>query len=133
MLRICGLPESPFHFRPNPVIFHDSGDSVLPASSALFAKLFGYPGAAVNPSALLVDLLNAIQQHFVFFPAFARFSRLPGIISASGDSKRLAHPCNAIGISMLFNEQVLYQLRLEKTLKAFFKMSRSSLTSSSSF
>ena len=41
------------------------------ASGTVLTELFSYPWDSVNPSVLLVDLLNAIQEWLVLVPALA--------------------------------------------------------------
>ena len=130
---IRGLPEPPLHFCPNPVFFHEPGDPVLPALGPLLSQLLCYPRAAVNSSVLLIDLLDPAQQQLILSPSFTRFSIPPRVITTARNPQDLAHLGKPVRVPVIFQKQVLHQLRLENTLKAFFKISRSSLTSSRSF
>src|SRR5438445_1154799 len=134
MLRIGGSPKSPsLHVCSDGGGFHDSSDPVLPASVTLLLEHCGDPWTPIESSALSMDLPDAIQQLLVVSLTQARLTSPPRIITASGYLQHFTHPLSLIDLSVLFHQLMLHPLCLENTAKAFFKMSRCSLTFSNSF
>ena len=134
MPRIGGPLESPpLHFCPYGGVFHDPGYPVLPASQTLLPEHRCDPRTPIEPSALSVDLPDATQQLLVVSLTGARPTSPPRIITTSGDLQHFTHTLGLVYLSVLFHKLILHRFCLENTAKAFFKMSRSSLTFSNSF
>lgn len=72
------------------------------------------------------DLLNLLHQLSIFLVVPAGRTPAPGIKSAFGHAKNLAHDHHGKFVLVLFNKLIFHLLSREKMLTAFFNMSRSS-------
>src|SRR5689334_18460763 len=75
---------------------------------------------------------NLLEQHTVLSAALGLFTPGPVVIAAAADLQNSAHPLELELFAMGLHKGVLHLSSLAKYAAAFFKMSRSSLTCSSS-
>src|SRR5262249_29286057 len=88
------------------------------------------PRAAVNTSVYLVDRSYTLQKLFVYTSMPTDRVSSPAIICAPGYTKCTTYLGYIEPVTTLSNELIDAQPRRENTAKAFFKMSRSSFSSS---
>jgi len=106
--------------------------SVFTAADALLAKQHSEAGAAIEAPALLKGLLDFRPQCLIGQSADALILAAMRVKAASGDAQNLAKRLHRM---LFFQGHLLYQLEfpgrfcsLEQMAKAFFKMSRCSVT-----
>jgi len=128
----CRNLESSSYKCYKPVLKHQSGDSVLSTTDTLFAQIQPYPRASVSLFAFSEVIPNLYQQFGVRSFSMTWLTLQPVIVSTSGYFENTAHNVNMVFTSMLADKGILLHGRREKTPMAFFKMSRSSVTRSSS-
>src|SRR6266446_8618162 len=109
-------PRHPFAREASPVVLQLCMDARTPISASVCDK----------------DLPDLASQLSIFSAASADRTLAPGVESAFGNAKHLAHDHNGKLLLVLFDKLIFHLLSREKTLTTFFKISRSCWTLSSS-
>src|SRR6478752_636036 len=90
-------------------------------------------GRSVGLFGLLVNPANLLEQHTVLLAALGLFTSGPVVIPAAADLQNSAHALELKLFAVRLRKGVLHLSSLTKYAAAFFKISRSSLTCSSSW
>src|SRR5512135_2625489 len=90
------------------------------------------PGTAIALIAFAVDSGNLSGQLPIGLRSGARRSLAPRVVATAGARQDTTQHREAVLTGIIRDELVLHRTRRENTAKAFFKMSRSSVTSSRS-
>ena len=113
-------------FNDNPILAHQTPDTVVTDINAYLFRLFGHPRAATAAQAQARLLLDMGQNHHVdVLPAAGR-AAVKGPQPAWADVHHMAQPVGRERPNMFFNEPEPHGFRLAKIWVAFFRMSLSS-------
>src|SRR5690554_2410 len=118
---------------PNTIFSHQTCHSWSGNFNALSIKLFRYPWTSISCLTFFVDSSDLRKQHAIFIMAAGGRHSLASIIATLTNLKNFAHLLNRKFQSMILYELVDLLSLAEKMPTAFFNMSRSMVTSASSF
>src|SRR5690554_6458338 len=133
MLRISGDHEFFSMDSPNTIFSHQTRHSGSGNFNALSIKFFRYPWTSISCLTCSVDSSDLRKQHAIFIMAPGGMHSLTSVIATLTNFKNFTHLPNRKFQSMILYELVNLLLLAEKMPTAFFNMSRSMVTSASSF
>lgn len=114
------------------LLTHQTSDALAPTADPLCLQFGMHPWTAIDPSVGLESGLDSFGQVGIFSTMSAGHPLAPGVVPTHRHLQHSAHRRNGILMPMLCNELVAHCGPREKMPSAFFKISRSCLTISSS-
>jgi hypothetical protein len=122
---ICGADATSFLNGMQASLAHEMGHSMLATDVPLCPQLGMNAWAAICLSPLLVGMLDLLSEPLILPLAAAGFTLTPGVIATFRNREHLTHRFHGILLVMISNKLIFPPYVLEKTIKAFFKISRS--------
>lgn len=92
------------HPRPDAVTAHQAGHPVLPHPHAILLQLPMDPRAAIEATAVGMDLGDADGQFLVCLHPRARGALAPGVVAGAGDAVQAAHQGYLVVFPVCFDE-----------------------------
>ena len=128
----CSEYPLPFAFRTQPCLTHQSGNPLASKASSPITQFRMQARAAVSALMSAKFLSNLFYELGIFSLALRDRTLAPGVKATFRYAEHSAHDDNGEFLLVLFNKLIFYLDSREKMPTAFFSMSRSCWTLSSS-
>ena len=133
MITMCGHLEFTNRFSTDPMLVHKSGNPGTADLNALSFQRISYPGTAINMVRFRMNGFYPIQYLIIDYFTLTWRTTKPGIVTAPTHFEGSAHFLYRKYMIMFIDKCVFHRDGFEKMAKAFFKMSRSIVTSANCF